>query len=147
MQTYYVTQAFYAFAREAIRIAFTLYYLRIFTAPAARRVIDVTLATNVWLAIAFILVLLFSCTPVSYYWNKWDGLHVSSHVSCSSAFTLEPPGLAFAMVTGFCFELPNFDAWEKRYTGGCPFTEQIALLHFTKSLPPKSPPHDPGDHR
>lgn len=142
-----MTQAFYAFAREAIRIAFTLYYLRIFTTPAARRVIYVTLATNVCLAIAFILVLLFSCTPVSYYWNKWDGLHVSPHVSCSSAFTLEPPGLAFAMVTGSCFELPNFDAYAKRCTCGCTFTDKIALLHFAKTLPPKSPPHGPGDHR
>lgn len=81
MQTYYVTQTFWALARETVRIAFTLFYLRIFTSPEHRRLIYLTLAINVCLAIAFTMVIVFSCTPVSYNWTKWDGLHVSSHVS------------------------------------------------------------------
>lgn len=107
MQTYYVVQAFYGFAREAVRIAFTLFYLRIFTSPGARRVIYFTLAVNVSLAIAFIFVLLFSCTPVSYYWTKWDGFHVSSFASCLSqrSFTR-----VLVLLINF-FELPNSKAW------------------------------------
>lgn len=37
-------------------------------------------ATTLWGIIAF-FVLLFSCKPISYYWNKWDGEHEGSCLS------------------------------------------------------------------
>lgn len=74
---YYIADLLYAFARESTRIAFTLFYLRIFTLPGARRVIMVTLAVNALLGVVFVFVLAFQCTPVSYYWTQSNPGQVS----------------------------------------------------------------------
>lgn len=93
MQVRYVYEALYVLAREATRLAFTLFYLRIFTLPGSRRVIFITLGLNVALGIAFFVAVMFKCTPVSYYWNQWDGQHVRAQESFppSRRICLFPP--------------------------------------------------------
>jgi hypothetical protein len=49
--------------------------MRIFRVSAARPLIIVTILLNSGITITYIFAIIFQCTPVSYFWNVWDGLH------------------------------------------------------------------------
>lgn len=65
----------YVGARSFTRASIIVFYLRIFTIKESRRIIIYTLTAEVVLSSTFVLTMLFQCTPVSYYWTKWDLLH------------------------------------------------------------------------
>lgn len=74
-QSYYVASCMYVGARSFTRASIIVFYLRIFTIKESRRIIIYTLTAEVVLSSTFVLIMLFQCTPVSYYWTKWDQLH------------------------------------------------------------------------
>lgn len=49
--------------------------MRIFRVAGARSLIVITIVLNVAITITYIFCVIFQCTPVSYFWNIWDGLH------------------------------------------------------------------------
>ncbi|KAI0178977.1 hypothetical protein GGR52DRAFT_283746 [Hypoxylon sp. FL1284] len=49
--------------------------MRIFRIPEARRLITATIVLSVAQSFVFTFCIIFQCTPVSYFWNGWDGLH------------------------------------------------------------------------
>lgn len=73
----------YFFANEIIyftavwlaKLALLFFYRRIFPGTGVRRLLEATIAFNVLSGVASSLVAIFQCTPMSYFWLKWDGLH------------------------------------------------------------------------
>jgi hypothetical protein len=65
----------YVGARCFNRASIILFYLRIFTIKEARWKIAWTLVAEVTVSVTFVITLLFQCTPVNYYWTKWDMQH------------------------------------------------------------------------
>lgn len=65
----------YAVSRCFVRISICLFLYRIFSIPGARPWIVWGLVLNVLISISFTFCIIFQCSPVSYFWNKWDGLH------------------------------------------------------------------------
>lgn len=61
------------------RASIIFFYFRVFSTPKYRRLIWITFACNKLLSLAFIIALVFECTPISYFWTRWDGL---GHGSC-----------------------------------------------------------------
>ncbi|KAI1398395.1 hypothetical protein F4819DRAFT_36661 [Hypoxylon fuscum] len=82
---YYATAIFYAAARFLIRISIILFYTRVFRTPWAKRLIWGSFIFSVLISIPPILVIAFECTPVSYYWSRWDGEH-AGHCINTKAF-------------------------------------------------------------
>lgn len=82
-QMYYIATGMYVGARSCTRVSILSFYLRIFTVKEARRKIIYTLIAEVALSVAYILTIMFQCTPVSYYWTKWDMEH---HGQCINTY-------------------------------------------------------------
>ncbi|KAH7237926.1 hypothetical protein B0J15DRAFT_503198 [Fusarium solani] len=65
---YFVQTAF-------VKLSIVSFYIRIFPAQETQRLLWGTfIFTSVW-GFAFVLVGIFSCRPISYFWHQWDGLH------------------------------------------------------------------------
>lgn len=79
----YIFTAIY-FVNLAIgKLSFLLFYLRIFPTRTVRQALWVTaVLVTVW-GIVFLFLAIFQCSPISYYWNRWDGDHEGSCVNPS----------------------------------------------------------------
>ncbi|KAI0860399.1 hypothetical protein F4860DRAFT_217287 [Xylaria cubensis] len=71
----YAASTLYAIARILVRISILLFYLRIFRASRARIVIIGTVVFILVEGVAFTIPTLLQCSPVAYFWERWDGLH------------------------------------------------------------------------
>ncbi|KAI1416670.1 hypothetical protein F5Y13DRAFT_120297 [Hypoxylon sp. FL1857] len=76
----------YITSRCFVRVSLSLFLMRIFRVSGARPLIMLTLVLNVLITISFTFVLIFQCTPVSYFWTRWDGLHEGSCVDQWAVF-------------------------------------------------------------
>lgn len=56
-------------------MTFLLLYLRIFPRAKIRKVIWWTLIVNCTYTFVFVVVGIFQCQPIGYYWKRWDGEH------------------------------------------------------------------------
>lgn len=64
--TYFLNLAF-------LKMSLLFFYLRIFPARGIRIVLWVTIGYNVLWGIAFVLLAVFQCQPISFYWTGWAG--------------------------------------------------------------------------
>ncbi|KAH7116301.1 hypothetical protein EDB81DRAFT_848330 [Dactylonectria macrodidyma] len=71
---FYVLEVFYFAQVSLLKMAFLFFYLRIFSGPA-QKVLWGTIIFNALYGIAFVFLAAFQCTPVSFFWNGWDGEH------------------------------------------------------------------------
>lgn len=65
----------YIIARLLIRISIITFYLRIFQVDRAQRLMLGTLISSIVISLPLIFGAVFMCTPVSYFWLRWDGEH------------------------------------------------------------------------
>lgn len=56
-----------------MKMSLLFFYLRIFPAKGVRMLLWGTIFYNLAWGIAFVLVAIFQCHPISFYWTKWDG--------------------------------------------------------------------------
>lgn len=69
MATLYFTQL------TLLKLTLLFFYIRVFPAKDVQRLLWGTVAfTTAW-GLAFIIVAIFQCQPINYFWLKWDGLH------------------------------------------------------------------------
>ncbi|KAJ4390957.1 hypothetical protein N0V93_004556 [Gnomoniopsis smithogilvyi] len=57
-----------------LKMSLLFFYLRIFPAKGVRMLLWGTIFYNIAWGIAFVLVAIFQCQPISFYWTKWDGV-------------------------------------------------------------------------
>ncbi|CAG9949551.1 unnamed protein product, partial [Clonostachys rosea f. rosea IK726] len=69
----YVMNVLYVFTRMLIRISIVLFYMRIFQFDSAKRVMRIAMAVAIIVSMPAIFGSMFLCTPISYYWMRWDG--------------------------------------------------------------------------
>ncbi|KAL7945045.1 GPCR, PTH11-type [Trichoderma barbatum] len=67
-----------------IKLAVLLFYIRIFPTPGVRRLLWGTFIFTTLYGLAFTLLALFQCTPVKFYWEKWDGEHKGTCLDINS---------------------------------------------------------------
>ncbi|PMD17184.1 hypothetical protein NA56DRAFT_632302 [Hyaloscypha hepaticicola] len=92
-----------------IKIAFLLFYLRIFQEERFRRILSAFIFVNIVTGIALAVVSFFTCRPISYYWNRWDMEHVGHCVSSQAiAFAGAGIGIVLDIVT---LILPLTQVW------------------------------------
>ncbi|KAL7803685.1 GPCR, PTH11-type [Trichoderma aethiopicum] len=58
-----------------LKLSLLLFYIRIFPSPGVRRLLWGTFIFSVVFGLVFAFIAAFQCTPVKYYWEKWDGEH------------------------------------------------------------------------
>jgi hypothetical protein len=79
-----------------LKLSIIFFYIRIFTTPSAQRLLWGTAAfTLVW-GIVYVIVAIFQCQPISYFWTRWDGLHEGKCLNIN-AITASNAGLSIAL--------------------------------------------------
>ena len=70
-----VVASLYFSSLTLLKLSIILFYIKIFPSEGAQRLLKGTAAfTLVW-GITYVIIAIFQCHPISYFWNKWDGLH------------------------------------------------------------------------
>ncbi|KAH7370402.1 hypothetical protein BKA65DRAFT_562060 [Rhexocercosporidium sp. MPI-PUGE-AT-0058] len=72
----YVVQVMYFALIPLIKISILLFYLRLFVEPTIRKLVYMTIIANVVVGVIYVILNVFQCWPISYYWTEWDGEHV-----------------------------------------------------------------------
>ncbi|KAJ3456348.1 hypothetical protein MRS44_016371 [Fusarium solani] len=71
----YILGTLYFLQTVLVKLAIIGFYIRIFPVRETQRLLWGTfIFTSLW-GVAFVIVGIFPCTPISYFWNQWDGLH------------------------------------------------------------------------
>lgn len=61
-----------------LKMSLLFFYLKIFPNKKVRVALWATIGYNAVWGVAFILIAIFQCRPISYYWTSWDGLHTGT---------------------------------------------------------------------
>jgi hypothetical protein len=70
-----VVASLYFSSLTLLKLSIILFYIKIFPTEGAQRLLKGTAVfTLVW-GVTYVIVAIFQCQPISYFWNKWDGLH------------------------------------------------------------------------
>ncbi|KAL5339152.1 CFEM domain-containing protein [Aspergillus crustosus] len=78
LKLFFIEEELYCICIAIVKLSMLLLYLRLFpTKPLRTAIFTFITLTALWGASAF-FVLLFSCNPISHYWNMWDGEHEGS---------------------------------------------------------------------
>jgi hypothetical protein len=74
-QYLYIGQTIYATEVFVTKICVTLFYLRIFPVPNVQRLLWGTVGLSVVCLVAFDVLAIAQCQPISFFWQGWDKLH------------------------------------------------------------------------
>jgi hypothetical protein len=72
---FYWVEICYFAQLSVLKLSFLFFYKRIFPGRTIQRIIMATIAFSILYGIVFVVVAVFQCRPISYYWTKWDGKH------------------------------------------------------------------------
>jgi hypothetical protein len=61
-----------------VKLCLLLFYLRIFPSPGVRHLLWGTIIFTGLFGFIFLFVAIFQCSPISFFWNHWDGEHEGS---------------------------------------------------------------------
>lgn len=67
-----------------VKLSMTCFYLRIFPAPAVQRLLWCTFTFTALWGTSFVLVAVFQCRPIHYFWTRWDGQHGGSCLNANA---------------------------------------------------------------
>lgn len=69
---FYIVQILYVLLITLVKLTLTFFYLRIFAGERIRVLLLATVAYHVACATAFIVGIIFQCTPIRYQWEMYD---------------------------------------------------------------------------
>lgn len=76
---FWIMEILYFLEVSMLKLSLLLFYIRIFPGKTVRGLLWATFAACSAFGLSFALVAVFQCTPVKFYWEKWDGEH---HGTC-----------------------------------------------------------------
>ncbi|KAF2026135.1 hypothetical protein EK21DRAFT_74877 [Setomelanomma holmii] len=68
----FTLEVLYFLQAALIKLSLLAFLLRIFPKPSTRRILWATVAFTIAWGLAFILVGIFQCRPISFFWTSWD---------------------------------------------------------------------------
>ncbi|PHH72014.1 hypothetical protein CDD80_4829 [Ophiocordyceps camponoti-rufipedis] len=74
-RVFFVMEILYFADVALIKSALVFFYVRIFPAREVRRLLYGTLAVVGVFGLSFVAIAIFQCSPIDYYWWRWDGEH------------------------------------------------------------------------
>ncbi|KAK2608306.1 hypothetical protein N8I77_006924 [Diaporthe amygdali] len=72
---FYILQILYVIGIPMVKLSLLFFYLRVFPARPVRRVLWGTVVLIVIFCVTFLFVTIFECSPISFFWESWDGEH------------------------------------------------------------------------
>ncbi|KAM6508539.1 hypothetical protein FALCPG4_018379 [Fusarium falciforme] len=121
-----VTAILYFLQVTLLKLALLFFYLRIFPATSVRRILWSTIIFNSLFGIIFLIVTIFQCKPISYFWTNWDGEHEGSCVNLN-AIAWANSGISIALdIWMLAIPLSQLKAlnlgWRKKIGAGMMFS-------------------------
>lgn len=75
---FHISACLYFVDTALVKLSMICFYLRIFPARTTRWwLLGTVMSTTIWTTI-FVLVTIFQCRPVSYFWTQWNGMQSGS---------------------------------------------------------------------
>ena len=78
---FYTTEVLYFCQVFLLKLSLLFFYKRIFPGPRIKKVMWVTMGVVTLYGAIFVMVAIFQCQPISFYWKKWDEEHVGHCVN------------------------------------------------------------------
>jgi hypothetical protein len=78
LKYFYIMASLYFTQLTLLKLTLLFFYIRVFPAKEVQRLLWGTIIFTTMWGIAFVVVAIFQCRPISYFWTKWDGLHEGS---------------------------------------------------------------------
>lgn len=72
---FYIMAVLYFLQVTLLKMSLLFFYLRIFPDKTVRRFLWGTVWFNAGFGLFFVVLSIFQCQPISFYWTKWDGEH------------------------------------------------------------------------
>lgn len=72
---FYVLQILYVIGLPMVKLSLLFFYLRVFPARPIRRVLWGSIVLILLYTVTFLFISIFECTPISFFWESWDGEH------------------------------------------------------------------------
>ncbi|KAB2103630.1 hypothetical protein AG0111_0g8352 [Alternaria gaisen] len=75
LQYFYIMAWLYFLQLTLLKLTLLFFYIRVFPSKEVQRLLWGTVIFTVLWGLAFIIVAVFQCRPIHYFWTKWDGMH------------------------------------------------------------------------
>lgn len=96
---FYVMEIIYFAQVALLKLALLFFYIRIFssTAVTVRVLLWATTACTAAYGLAFVLAATFQCSPISYFWDRWDAPPGSGRCASINAIAWSNAGISIAL--------------------------------------------------
>jgi hypothetical protein len=78
IHVFYGIEILYFAEVALLKLSLLFFYLRIFPGTLVRRLLWATVVFDVCFGLLFVLLAIFQCRPIDFYWTSWDGQHEGS---------------------------------------------------------------------
>ncbi|KAH7392254.1 hypothetical protein DE146DRAFT_662041 [Phaeosphaeria sp. MPI-PUGE-AT-0046c] len=75
LKYFYIMAIIYFTQLTLLKLSLVFFYVRVFPNKPAQRLLWGTVAFVVAWGFAYVVVAIFQCQPINYFWKKWDHLH------------------------------------------------------------------------
>jgi len=75
LQYFYIMAWLYFTQLMLLKLTLLFFYIRVFPSKGVQRLLWGTIVFTILWGVAFIIVAIFQCQPIQYFWTKWDGMH------------------------------------------------------------------------
>jgi hypothetical protein len=75
LQYFYIMAWLYFTQLMLLKLTLLFFYIRVFPSKGVQRLLWGTVIFTILWGVAFIIVAVFQCQPIYYFWTKWDGMH------------------------------------------------------------------------
>jgi len=84
VEFFYILEVMYFAEVALLKLSMLFFFQRIFPGREVRQVIWGTIVFNTLYGLVFVFVAIFQCSPVSFYWESWDGEHEGKCVNINA---------------------------------------------------------------
>ncbi|KAF1944009.1 hypothetical protein EJ02DRAFT_442956 [Clathrospora elynae] len=96
LRWFYVMASLYFTQVAVLKLTLVFFYIRVFPAAGVQRLLWGTVVFVVLWGFSYIVVAIFQCKPIPYFWKKWDGMH-EGHCLDINAITASNAGISIAL--------------------------------------------------
>lgn len=109
LKYFYIMAWLYFTQLMLLKLTLLFFYIYIFPSKEVQRLLWSTVIFVVLWGVAFIIVAVFQCHPISYFWTKWDGLHKGT---CLDINAITESNAAISIVLDFwILGIPLWQLW------------------------------------
>ncbi|KHN93894.1 Extracellular membrane protein, CFEM domain protein [Metarhizium album ARSEF 1941] len=135
---FFIQQILYVFLMTSIKLSLLLFYLSIFPGKITRLLLWITFAVNALSGVSFILVSVFQCAPIQFYWMQYAQQGTGKCLNINLLGWLN--GVSSVAIDLWMIGIPLFQVkklelhWKKKLGVAVMFlTGALSLVHFYNS--------------